>query len=119
MSTRPGEPSVGMIPRIAGGLDSTGCSDQRTSLAGNSGATCCPGITGPPQRLHTIGGKLLGGCPLRLTCPFRIFERAAPIKIRPLDPRRIEQGTPTWSSDGGSVAFGDVPDQYGNRSGTE
>jgi len=37
----------------------------------------------------------------------------------PIDPRRIEQGTPTWSPDGGRVAFGDVPDQYGNRSGTE
>ena len=37
---RPGEPSIGMIPRIIGGLDSTGCSDHRTSFAENSGATC-------------------------------------------------------------------------------
>src|SRR5688572_24535288 len=64
MSTRPGEPSAEMIPRITGGLDSTGCSDHRTSLAENSGSTCCPGITGPPQRSHMIAGKLLGslGC---------------------------------------------------------
>jgi hypothetical protein len=61
MSTRAGEPSVGMIPRITGGLDSTGCSDHRTSLAENSGATCCPRTIGPAQREHTIGGKLLGG----------------------------------------------------------
>ena len=40
MSTRAGEPSVGMIPRITGGLDSTGCSDHRTSFAENSGLMC-------------------------------------------------------------------------------
>src|SRR5688500_13443915 len=61
MSTRAGEPSVGMTPRITGGLDSTGCSDHRISLAENSGATCWPRTIGPAQRGHTIGGKLLGG----------------------------------------------------------
>jgi hypothetical protein len=50
-----------MIPRITGGFDSTGCSDHRTSLAENSGATCWPRTMGPAQREHTIGGKLLGG----------------------------------------------------------
>jgi hypothetical protein len=53
MSTRAGEPPVGMIPRITGGLDSTGCSDHRTSLAENSGATCWPWTMGPAQRGHT------------------------------------------------------------------
>ena len=46
-----------MIPRITGGLDSTGCSDHRTSLAENSGATCWPRTMGPAQREHTIGGN--------------------------------------------------------------
>jgi hypothetical protein len=61
MSTRAGEPSAGMIPRITGGLDSTGCSDHRTSFAENSGATCWPRTMGPAQREHAIGGKMLGG----------------------------------------------------------
>src|SRR5258705_7915552 len=61
MSPRAGEPSVGMIPRITGGLDSTGCSNHRTSLAENSGPMCWPGMIRPPQREQTIGGKLLGG----------------------------------------------------------
>jgi hypothetical protein len=43
-------PSVGMIPRITGGLDSTGCSDHRISLAESSGATCWPRTIGPAQR---------------------------------------------------------------------
>ena len=79
MSTRAGEPSVGMIPRITGGLDSTGCSDHRTSLAENSGATCWPGTIGPPQREHTIGGKLLGGfvC-LRELLGWRSFSASGP-----------------------------------------
>src|SRR5258706_13432548 len=82
MSTRLGEPSVEMIPRITGGLDSTGCSDHRTDLADNSGATCCPRITGPPQRSHTIGGKLLGGlgC-LRRARRVGIFDVGSDIKI--------------------------------------
>jgi hypothetical protein len=61
MSTRAGEPSVGMIPRITGGLDSTGCSDHRTRWAENNGPICWPGTIGPPQRGQMMGGKLLGG----------------------------------------------------------
>ena len=55
-----GEPSFGMNPRSTRGLDSTGCSDHRTSFAENSGATCWPLTMGPPQREHIIGVSALG-----------------------------------------------------------
>jgi DNA-binding winged helix-turn-helix (wHTH) protein len=37
----------------------------------------------------------------------------------PLDPRDVEQGSPTWSPDGRTVAFGDVPERYGKAMGSE
>jgi hypothetical protein len=89
MSTRAGEPSVGMIPRITGGLDSTGCSDHRTSLAENSGATCCPRTIGPAQREHTIGGKLLGG----FVCLRRTS--AGPTAVYAWLAQAVPWGTPT------------------------
>ena len=61
MSTGQASRLFEMIPRIRGHLDNTGCADHHTSVAENSGLTCSPRITGPPQRSHTIGGKLLGG----------------------------------------------------------
>src|SRR4029079_5801695 len=73
MSTRPGEPSVRMIPRITGGLDSTGCSDHRTSFAENSGPTCWPRTINPAQRGHTIGGNRL----VAFVCSRRVPRRSA------------------------------------------
>jgi Tol biopolymer transport system component len=37
----------------------------------------------------------------------------------PLDPRDIEQGSPTWSPDGNRIAFGDVPETHGDATGSE
>ncbi|HEY6970666.1 MAG TPA: hypothetical protein VJA94_15765 [Candidatus Angelobacter sp.] len=36
-----------------------------------------------------------------------------------LIPGEAEQGVPTWSADGGTIAFGDVPKVFGQASGTE
>jgi WD40 repeat protein len=38
---------------------------------------------------------------------------------QPLEKSDVEQGSPTWSSDGTRIAFGDVPDRYGNTTGSE
>jgi DNA-binding winged helix-turn-helix (wHTH) protein/Tol biopolymer transport system component len=37
----------------------------------------------------------------------------------PLDPRDVEQGSPTWSPDGTKLTFGDVPEFYGHPGGGE
>ncbi len=37
----------------------------------------------------------------------------------PLDHRDVEQGSPTWSPDGTRLAFGDVPERYGDPTGSE
>jgi DNA-binding winged helix-turn-helix (wHTH) protein/Tol biopolymer transport system component len=37
----------------------------------------------------------------------------------PFEPRDIEQGAPTWSPDGTRLAFGDVPETFGQATGTE
>ena len=40
------------------GLDITGCADHVTTFAENTGPMFCPWTTEPPQREHTIGGRL-------------------------------------------------------------
>jgi Tol biopolymer transport system component len=37
----------------------------------------------------------------------------------PLEQGDLEQGSPTWSPDGTRIAFGDVPETYGQATGTE
>jgi hypothetical protein len=60
-SLRHGEPSAGTTPRSITGLDNTGCADQVTIFAENSGPMFCPRTSGPPQCAHTIGGRLFVG----------------------------------------------------------
>ena len=39
--------------------------------------------------------------------------------VQLMTPSEAEQGIPTWSADGRSIAFGDVPSTFGKASGTE
>lgn len=53
-SVRPGEPSVGMMPRVIGAFDNTGGFDQIRAHGGNTGSMRCLLMRGAPQRSHTI-----------------------------------------------------------------
>jgi len=39
--------------------------------------------------------------------------------LTPIDPHDVEQGSPSWSQDGTKLTFGDVPEHYGNPTGSE